>query len=389
MSDAEHPDRLAQHDPEQRLRLLLDSLTEHAVFLIDLSGRIGSWNTGVRRVLGYEEPEFLGLPFAALFTPEDAAEGRPAQELERALATNRSDDKREHVRRDGSRFRADGVVTVMRGADGAPIAFSKVMHDVTAHHEATEALRVREQQYRLLVESVSDHAIFMLDPSGHVASWTPAAERLKGYRADEVIGQHISLFFTAEDQQRGLPEMELRTAEATGRAQGEGWRVRKDGSRFWGDEIMSAIRGSSGELQGFAKVVRDLTDKQRVALEREQLYTKAQEANRLKDEFLGTVSHELRTPLNAILGWAHLLQHSDLYLDEIKQRRALAAIERNAQIQVQLVNDLLDVSRIISGKMRLQVAPAHLPAVVHAAVEAVQPAAQAKGVALRVTVDPA
>src|SRR4051812_947485 len=163
MSDAEHPDRLAQHDPEQRLRLLLDSLTEHAVFLIDLSGAIISWNTGVRRVLGYEEPEFIGLPFAKLFTPEDAAQGRPAQELDTALATGRSDDKRQHVRRDGSRFQADGVLTVMRSTEGAPLAFCKVMHDVTAQHEVAEALRVQEQQYRLLIESVSDHAIFMLD----------------------------------------------------------------------------------------------------------------------------------------------------------------------------------------------------------------------------------
>src|SRR3954471_8061991 len=147
---AKTSDQAAREDVEQRMRLLLDSLTEHAVFLIDLSGTIQSWNTGVRRVLGYEEPEFVGLPFAALFTPEDAAQGRPAQELETALANGRSDDRREHVRRDGSRFHADGVVTVMRDAEGAPIGFSKVMHDVTAHHDETEALRVREQQYRLL-----------------------------------------------------------------------------------------------------------------------------------------------------------------------------------------------------------------------------------------------
>src|SRR4029079_31178 len=168
-----------------------------------------------------------------------------------------------------------------------PIAFSKVMHDVTAQHEAAEALRVSEQQYRLLVESVSDHAIFMLDVSGRVASWTPAAERLTGYHADDIVGQHFTVFFTAEDRQRGVPEQELRAAETNGRAQGEGWRVRKDGSRFWGDEMMSPIRGEAGELQGFAKVVRDLTDRQREALEREQLYTQAQEAKQLKDEVLG------------------------------------------------------------------------------------------------------
>src|SRR3954468_9890732 len=376
------PDQAAREDVEQRMGLLLDSLTEHAVFLIDLSGTISSWNTGVQRLLGYEEAEFIGLPFAALFTPEDVAQGRPAHELERALATGRSDDKRQHVRRDGSRFHTDGIVTVMRDPDGSAIAFSKVMHDVTAQHEASEALRISEQQYRLLVESVSDHAIFMLDVAGRVVSWTPAAERLLGYPADEIIGQPFTLFFTLEDRQRGVPEQELRTAEMTGRAEAEGWRVRKDGSRFWGDEMMSPVRSESGELQGFAKVVRDLTDRQRAELEREQLYTQAQEANRLKDEFLGTVSHELRTPLNAILGWTHLLESGEMGLDEGRRRRALATIRRNAEIQAQLVDDLLDVSRIIAGKTRLEVQPTDLRQVLANAVESLQPAAAARGLTL-------
>ena len=164
--------------------------------------------------------------------------------------------------------------------------------------------------------------------------------------------------------------------------------MRKDGSRFWGDEILAPIRHESGELRGFAKIVRDLTDRQRVALEQEQLYTQAREANRLKDEFLGTVSHELRTPLNAILGWAHLLELNGLDLDPTRQRYALRTIARNAQIQVQLVDDLLDVSRIISGKMRLQIQPTGLAEVLHAAVDAVRPAAAAKNLELRVSVDP-
>jgi PAS domain S-box-containing protein len=373
---------------EERFRLLVESLADYAVFMIDVNGTIASWNQGVEHVLGYAAAEFIGLPFATLFTPEDVAENRPQEELATAVRTGRSDDKRDHVRRDGTRFRADGVVTVIRDSAGTVQGFSKVMHDVTAERQAAEELRESEERYRLLVDSVQDYAIFLLDANGEVATWTSGAARMKGYSAEEVVGQHFRMFFTPEDQARGFPELELRRAAADGRFEGEGWRVRKDGTRFWGNEIIAPIRRHDG-VRGFAKVVRDLTEKQRAALEREQLYTAAQEANRLKDEFLGTVSHELRTPLNAILGWAHLLQHSDLSLDPAKQTRALAAIERNAQIQVQLVNDLLDVSRIISGTMRLRIAPAHLPAVVHAAVEAVQPAAQAKGVALRVTVDPA
>ena len=370
----------------QRFRLLIESLTDFAVFMIDLSGAFSSWNPGVEQVLGYSEGEFIGLPFASIFTPEDVALGRPGQELERARATGRSDDKRDHLRKDGSRFRADGVVTVIRNDAGVALAFSKVMRDVTAQQQASEALRQSEERYRLLVDSIRDYAIFMLDASGRVASWSPAAERMKGYRADEIIGQHFRIFFTPDDRQRGKPEQELHAAETTGRAEGEGWRVRKDGSRFWGDEIVAPIRGESGALRGYAKVVRDLTDRQRAALEREQLYAQAQEANRLKDEFLGTVSHELRTPLNAILGWIHLLATDEMNLDDRRRRRALMTIKRNAEIQTQLVDDLLDVSRIISGKMRLEIRPIKLTDVLQAAVDAVQPAAQAKGVALQLSV---
>src|SRR3954453_11038231 len=191
---------------EQHFRRLVESLTDYAVFLIDLSGTIRSWNPGVRAVLGYDEAEFVGLDFAALFTPEDAARERPAQELGRALCDGRSEDKRDHLRKDGSRFRADGVVTVIRDARGAPRAFSKVMHDVTDAYLRAETLRDSEERYRLLVESVRDYAIFWLDPQGHVASWNPGAERMTGYRRDEIVGHSIAVFFTPEDQRRGQPE---------------------------------------------------------------------------------------------------------------------------------------------------------------------------------------
>ena len=385
MAAPRHPSTPDDGDQfEQRFRLLVESLTDYAVFMIDLSGTIASWNPGVKLVLGYDAEEFIGLPFASIFTPDDVARNQPAQELERARTTGRSDDKRMHVRKDGTRFPADGVVTTIRDDTRNVQAFSKVMHDVSVQHRASEALRQSEERYRLLVENVRDYAIFLLDPDGVVASWTREAERIKGYAAEEIIGQHFRVFFTSDDQRRGAPEQELRTAVVAGRSEGEGWRVRKDGSRFWGDEIVAPIRDESGQLRGFAKIVRDLTERQRAALEREQLYTQAQEASRLKDEFLGTVSHELRTPLNAILGWAHLLELKGLDLDETRRERAIRTIARNAQIQVQLVDDLLDVSRIISGKMRLQIQTTNLSEVLQAAVEAVRPAASAKGVDLRV-----
>ena len=373
---------------EQRFRLLVESLTDYAVFMIDLSGSMASWNPGVRSVLGYESEEFIGLPFAAIFTPEDVLRNQPHQELEGARVTGRSDDKRIHVRKDGSRFPADGVVTAIRDDSGGIIAFSKVMHDISEAHHASEALRQSEERYRLLVENVRDYAIFLLDAEGHVASWTPEAERIKGYTAEEIVGRHFCVFFTEEDRRRGAPEQELRTARTAGRAEGEGWRVHKDGSRFWGDEIVAPIADETGVLRGFARIVRDLTDRQRAALEREQLYAEAREANRLKDEFLGTVSHELRTPLNAILGWAHLLEMKGSDVGEALHNRAVRTIARNAEVQAQLVDDLLDVSRIISGKMRLRFGTSNMRDIVMAAVDSLRPAAAAKNVDLRMSSSP-
>jgi PAS domain S-box-containing protein len=379
---------MAQNDWQTRFQLLESSLRDYAVFTIDASGIVASWNPGVEQVLGYGREDFVGLPFATLFTPEDRAMQRPAEELARAAATGRSDDKRFHVRRDGTRFPADGVVRAIPGDVPGAISFLKLMYDATHQRRTSEALRHSEEQYRLLVENLRDYAVFLLDAEGHVASWTAEAQKMKGYAAQDIIGRHFRVFFTPEDQERGQPERELETAVNAGRAEGEGWRVRQDGSRFWGDEIVAPIRHADGELRGFAKIVRDLTARQLAAIEQQQLYAQAHEANRLKDEFLGMVSHELRTPLNAIVGWTHLLELTTSTMDDT-QRRALRAITRNAQIQVQLVDDLLDVSRIVSGQVRLQMETTPLGDVVRGAIDSVRPSASAKRLQLESHIDPA
>ena len=229
MAAPRHPSTPDNDQFEQRFRLLVESLTDYAVFMIDLSGTIASWNPGVKLVLGYDAEEFIGLPFASIFTPDDVARNQPAQELERARTTGRSDDKRMHIRKDGTRFPADGVVTAIRDETGTVQAFSKVMHDVSVQYRASEALRQSEERYRLLVENVRDYAIFLLDPYGVVASWTREAERLKGYSAGEIIGQHFRVFFTSDDQRRGAPEQELRTAVRRGTL----GRRRLAGSQGW------------------------------------------------------------------------------------------------------------------------------------------------------------
>jgi PAS domain S-box-containing protein len=259
-------------------------------------------------------------------------------------------------------------------------------------HEARASLRATEEHFRLLVESVRDYAIFLLDPQGRVASWNPGAERIKGYLAGEIIGRHFSTFYPEDDVRSGKCEMELEVAAREGRFEDEGWRLRKDGTRFWANVIITPLRDDGQTLIGFAKVTRDLTERRQAEEERARLVAeqKAREvadaANRAKDDFIAHVSHELRTPLNAIVGWARLLSGG---LDPERAQRATATIERNADAMTKLIEDLLDVSRIISGKMRLEVEPLDVALVIERAIESVKLAADAKGIRLHVMLDSA
>ena len=269
-----------------------------------------------------------------------------------------------------------------------------------AKRNAEERLRQSEEMFRLLVESVKDYAIFMLDPGGHILTWNEGAQRIKQYTFEEIRGQHFSVFYPEVDKQARKPERELEEAIREGRVEDEGWRIRKDGTRFWANVVITALFGESGELRGFAKVTRDMTarkeaeETRRALLEQrearvtaeeqkrraEAAYRSAQEANRAKDEFLMTLSHELRTPLTAILGWSRMLPNmnrTDPSFDE-----AIAAIGRSAKLQATLIDDVLDVSRIVSGKLRLNVENLDVVPVLHSALESVRPSADAKGITM-------
>src|SRR5262245_36756384 len=246
----------------------------------------------------------------------------------------------------------------------------------------TEALYQSEELFRLLVESVQEYAIFLLDVTGHIISWNRGAQRLKGYAPPDIIGKHFSQFYPPEVPRQVIDD-ELVTAVEEGQFRGEGWRVRADGTQFWADVTITPVRDASGTLRAFAKVTRDMTARRIAQEEREQhlreqvARAEAERANQLKDAFLATLSHELRTPLNAIVGWTHLLQCRDVD-DEV--RRGLDVIARNANAQTQLISDILDISRISTGRVHLRVQRVDLPAVIEAAVDAVSPAALAKGI---------
>ncbi len=269
-----------------------------------------------------------------------------------------------------------------------------ILADITDRRQAEQALRVSEERFRLLLENVKDYGILFLDTEGYVTRWSLGAERILGYQEAEVLGQSASMIFTPEDLKQGIDKQELDIAVREGRAEDERWHIRKDGTWFWASGIVTPLKDEMGQLRGFSKILRDFTERKQAEDERHQLLVREQEArtaaeaaNRLKDEFLATLSHELRSPLNAMLGWTRLLNSRKF--DEATTVRALQTIERSAKSQSQLVEDLLDVSRIIQGKLRLNTRPVELVSVIEAAIETVRPAAEAKEIVLQSVLDSA
>lgn len=226
--------------------------------------------------------------------------------------------------------------------------------------EARARLHESEERFRLLVENVRDYAIFMLDPSGHVASWNAGAERIKGWRADEIIGKHFSSFYPEEDVASNKPGFELQVASRLGRFEDEGWRVRKDGTRFWANVVITALHGADGTLRGFAKVTRDFTERRaseevarRLAAETAARRA-AEEAVAIRDEFLSIAGHELKTPLTALLFHAESLSKNAESLSGRDVCERAAKMVRNSQRLARLVDELLDVSRIAAGRLALE-----------------------------------
>ena len=387
--------------PAEELAALIDAIEDYAIFLLGPHGEIRSWNSGATRIMGYSAEEAIGSSFFRFYGPDDLTAGKPQNELVVAASEGRVYDEGWRVRKDGSRFWASTVITALRDADGGIKGFAKITRDLTERRAAEERLRQSEEMFRLLVASVRDYAIFLLNPEGYVLTWNAGAERIKGYRPEEIIGKHFSNFYAEED--RWKPPAELEIATRDGSVEDEGWRVRKDGSKFWANVIITAVHDDHGRLRGFAKVTRDMTERKRaeeaIAEQREARflaeeerrraeasYRVAQEANRAKDEFLMTLSHELRTPMTAILGWARLLPVLPPGDETFKE--AVLAIGRSAQLQSRLIDDVLDVSRIVSGKLRLSVENIDVLRLLQSTIETVRASADAKMITIATSFSP-
>ncbi len=354
---------------EQRFQLLVDSVMDYGIFLLDPQGHVVSWNSGAQKLNGWRREEILGQHFSVFYPAEAVASGWPAEELRRASRDGRFEDEGWRLRKDGSRFWANVVITALRDpATGEHSGFAKVTRDLTERRAHEEALRTSEERLRLLLDSIEDHAVFMLDADGCVQSWSRGAEAINGYSGAEILGRHFSIFFAPEERQAGKPERELEQARAHGRFQDEGWRVRKDGSRFWGKVNVTAVYGADGQLLGYAKVTQDLSQ-QRKLQELEQ-------STRRMNEFLAMLAHELRNPLAPIRNAVTIMQLETGLPESVVRSRGI--IDRQVSQLTRLVDDLLDVSRLTTGKIKLRLAQVDLAAVIAQSIETVRPLLDAR-----------
>jgi PAS domain S-box-containing protein len=356
--------------PDPRFQLLVEAVTDYGIFLLDTGGHIASWNAGAQRLSGWPREEILGRHFSVFYPPEAVATGWPEEELRRAARDGRFEDEGWRVRKDGSRFWSNVVITALHDAvTGALTGFAKVTRDLTERRNHEEALRASEERFRMLVDSIRDYAIFMLDREGRVRSWNQGAEAIHGYAASEIVGRNFGVFFLPADRAAGRPEAELAAARTHGRTEEHGWRVRRDGSRFWAKAVVTAVHGRSGELIGFAKVTQDLTQQRRI----EELERSTQRLN----EFLAMLAHELRNPLAPIRNAVTLMQLDKNLPPPLVRMRDV--IDRQVSQLTRLVDDLLDVSRLTTGKIKLRVERVSLRDVVLRGVETVRPVLDQRG----------
>jgi PAS domain S-box-containing protein len=338
-------------EAEARFRLLVQSVHDYAIFMLDSSGRVSTWNAGAQRIKGYSEAEIIGRHFSLFYPPHVAATGKCDHVLDVAAREGRFEEEGWRLRKDGSRFWASVTITALRSPEGVLVGFAKVTRDLTARREAEEESR----RFRLLIETVEDYAIFIIDPSGYVSTWNPGAERIKGYTAAEIVGKHFSVFYPPEVDASAKCARELEIASEDGRFEEEGWRVRKDGSRFWASVTITALRDPEGALIGFAKVTRDLTarraaeESKRALAVREAALAERIRIQEFQERFLGILGHDLRNPLAAIQMGTGILQQQ--YAKDPAAVRVLDRLGSSALRMSRMIEQILDLtrSRLASG----------------------------------------
>jgi PAS domain S-box-containing protein len=355
---------------------MIEQARDYALFLLDTNGRIVSWNLGAQLLKGYAAEEIIGRHFSVFYTRDAVDSGWPAHELQVATLEGRFEDEGWRVRKDGSRFWANVVITALRDEDGRLVGFSKITRDLSDRRLHEQALRQSEERFRLLVDAVQDYAIFMIDTEGVVTSWNAGAQRIKGYSREDIVGRHFSHFFTEEDVAAGKPWEELATARRTGRAEVEGWRVKKNGDRFWARVVLTGVLDDEGHLRGFAKVTQDLSERRHIQ--------DLEKAARNVNEFIAMLAHELRNPLAPIRTAVQVIAKSP---DDAATREAMRqTIDRQSAQLARIVDDMIDIARITKGSLVIEHEPVELTDVVRRALETAAPAIDGARHALEVEV---
>ncbi|MDV2726349.1 PAS domain S-box protein [Pseudomonas aeruginosa] len=340
-----------------RNRLLDEAVDDYAIHTLDSAGRIASWSAGAARLFGHDASEILGRDYACFHTRKDRDAGVPQQALRQADAEGRFETEGWRVRSNGKRFWAQVVIDAIRDSQGQLLSFAQLIHDLSEGRAAKEALRRSQEQFRLLVQSVTDYAIYMLDHRGRITNWNLGAQRIKGYLPEEVIGRHFSCFYTPEDREAGEPARGLAAAEREGRFEKEGWRVRKDGSRFWANVVIDPIRDSDGRLIGFAKVTRDITHRIEAERELERARQELFQAQKMESlgHLTGGVAHDFNNLLTVIIGSLGLLKKrlpGDQRTADLLQN-ALEAAQRGANLTQRMLS--------FARKQRLDPQPCAIP----------------------------
>jgi PAS domain S-box-containing protein len=348
-------------------RLMVEQVRDYALFMLDPAGCVTTWNAGAQRLKGYAAGEIIGRHFSTFYTQEAIDRGWPPEELRLATREGRFEDEGWRVRKDGSRFWANVVITALRDQQGQLIGFSKITRDLTDRKQHEEALRQAEERFRLLIEGVVDYAVYMLDPDGVVTSWNAGAARITGYGRDEIIGRHVSVFYADGEVHAGRPWEELARARRDGRAEDEGWRVRKDGKRFWARVVVSALHDAEGRLLGFAKVTQDLSDRRHIQ--------DLEKAARHVNEFIATLAHELRNPLAPIRSAVEVMGR--IPAGDPRHDSLRGTIDRQSAQLARIVDDLIDIARLTRGTLGIERTPVDLAEVVRRAVETAAPAVEA------------
>ena len=360
---------------DQVFRLLVEAVTDYAIFLLDKEGTILTWNRGAERLKGYTADEIIGRSFKMFYTTDDLLRQHPEHELEIAKDVGRYEEEGWRLRKDGRRFWANIIINKLLDENNNFIGFSKITRDLTERKFAEEKLRQSEERFRLLVNNVEDYAIITLDKEGFVQTWNTGAYKIKGYNADEIIGRSYHVFYSPEDIKAGKPDLEMHEVRAHGRFEDEGWRVKKDGTKFWANVIMTALKNEAGEITGYSKITRDLSERRKVEealkvtnLNLEEKVKKRtfdlEKALTAKDQFISIASHELNTPLTTLkmqtqMRMKRLEKSSENPSKEILVKYFNDDLRQINRL-VHLVEDILEISRINTGKLILKKAPCAL-----------------------------